>query len=43
MMLYENVSLDNDQLNVEEILVVLHQEYNPKKTKKNVFIENIFF
>jgi hypothetical protein len=37
MMLYENVSLDNDQLNVEEILVVLHQEYNPKKKTKKRF------
>lgn len=31
MMLFENVSLDNDQLNEEEISVVLHLRYNPKQ------------
>jgi hypothetical protein len=34
MMPYENVLLDNDQLNVEEILAVWRQEYNPKIEKK---------
>jgi hypothetical protein len=33
MMPYENVLLDIDQLNVEEILAVLRQEYNPTKRK----------
>jgi hypothetical protein len=37
MMLFENVLLDNDQPNVEEILDVLRQGYNPKKSdEKNI-------
>ena len=31
MMLFGNVSLGNDQLSEEEILVVLLQEYNPEE------------
>ena len=31
MMPYGNVLLDIDQLNVEEILAVWRQEYNPRK------------
>jgi hypothetical protein len=41
MMPYENVSLDNDQLNVEEILAVWHRECNPKE--KEILIGNNTF
>jgi hypothetical protein len=34
MTLFENVLLDNDQLNGEEILVVLHQGYNPIRSNR---------
>ncbi len=41
MIPYENVLLGNDQLNVEEILAVLHQEYNPRKKNKQLFFLNL--
>ena len=38
--LYENVSLDNDQLNVEEISAVSHRECNPKSERTNDYFSH---